>query len=35
MDISGKPALVVGGSGGLGRRLVERLAEAGADVAAG
>ncbi len=35
MDIAGKPALVVGGSGGLGRRLVERLAEAGADVAVG
>ena len=30
MDIVGMPALVVGGSGGLGRRLVERLAEAGA-----
>jgi hypothetical protein len=35
MDIAGKPALVVGGSGGLGRRLIERLAEAGADVAVG
>lgn len=35
MDIAGKPALIVGGSGGLGRRLVERLAEAGADVAVG
>ena len=35
MDIAGKPALVVGGSGGLGRRLVERFAEAGADIAVG
>ncbi|MBF9032426.1 SDR family oxidoreductase [Rhodobacterales bacterium HKCCE3408] len=35
MDISGRPALVVGGSGGLGRRLAERLADAGAYLAVG
>lgn len=33
IDLSGKKALVTGGSGGLGRTMVRRLAECGADVA--
>ena len=33
IDLSGKKALVTGGSGGLGRTIVRTLAECGADVA--
>lgn len=33
IDLNGKKALVTGGSGGLGRTMVKRLAECGADVA--
>ena len=33
IDLSGKKALVTGGSGGLGRTIVRTLADCGADVA--